>query len=91
LVIHGDYIVAGFNYNKTFAVVTKMTTVRRFLAIELTKGWELREVDVNNAFLHGDLEEEVFMKMLPGLSTSTPNKVCRLKKSLYGLRQAPRQ
>jgi len=90
-VICGDYQIKGFDYNETFASVAKMISVRCFLSVAVTKGWKLHQMDVNNAFLHGDLEEEVFMKMPPGLVSSDPNKVCHLKKSLHGLRKAPRQ
>jgi len=48
-------------------------------------------MDANSAFLHADVEEQVFVKMHPGFSSPNPNKVCRLQKSLYGLRQAFRQ
>ena len=86
----GNKQVEGENYNETFAPVIKMTTVRMFLRLVAANQWEVFQMDVNNAFLHGDLEEEVYMKLPPGFRHSHPNKVCRLRKSLYGLKQAPR-
>jgi len=85
-VIHGDKQVEGFDFTATFAPMAKMTSVRCFLVFATTKGWELHQMDVNNAFLHGDLEEEVYMTLSLGFKASRPNKVCKLQKSLYGLK-----
>jgi histone deacetylase 1/2 len=81
----------GLDYEDTFSPVVKPTTVRLLLSMALTHGWHLRQLDIQNAFLHGILEEEVFMRQPPGFEDSTkPDYLCRLDKALYGLKQAPR-
>nr|GFA09759.1 retrovirus-related Pol polyprotein from transposon TNT 1-94 [Tanacetum cinerariifolium]GFA16338.1 retrovirus-related Pol polyprotein from transposon TNT 1-94 [Tanacetum cinerariifolium] len=71
LIILGNHQVEGIDYNETFAPVAKMVTVRVFLAVATSKQWELHQINVHNAFLHGDLEEEVFIKLPPGLNKGT--------------------
>lgn len=89
LVVHGNRQIEGVDYRETFAPVAKMGTVYLFLVVAVSLNWELYHMDVQNAFLHGYLHKEVYMK-LAGYRGAPPEKVCRLRKLLYGLKQAPR-
>ena len=74
-----------------FVPVAKMTTVHISLAIAAAKGWQLHQMDGENAFLQGELEEQVYMIQSPGFhSGMNTSAMCRLKKFVYGLKQAPR-
>ncbi|PRQ43410.1 putative RNA-directed DNA polymerase [Rosa chinensis] len=79
------------DYQETFAPVAKITTIRVLLSLTANLDWPLKQFDVKNAFLHGDLKEEVYMYLPPGfIAHSQEGMVCRLKKSLYRLKQSPR-
>ena len=89
LVALGNKQEYGVDYEETFAPVAKMTMVRTILAIAASQSWRLHQMDVKNAFLHGDLQEEIYMKLPSGMTTFSPHDVCKLRCSLYGLKQAP--
>ncbi|MCO5583892.1 hypothetical protein L7F22_037808 [Adiantum nelumboides] len=79
LVAKGYAQTYGIDYEETFAIVAKMETIRAIIAVATTKGWILHQMDLKNAFLHGDLQEEVYMEQPPGYhDTSPPNYVCKL-------------
>ena len=92
LVAMGCRQIYGVDYNETFAPVVSLTTIRTILALASHYDLELEQMDVVTAFLNGDLNEDIYMSIAQGFrNPENSSKVCKLQKSLYGLKQSPRQ
>lgn len=92
LVVKGYSQKKGIDYDEIFSPVVKMSSIRVVLGLAASLDLEVEQMDVKTAFLHGNLEEEIYMEQPEGyVQKGKENLVCRLKKSLYGLKQAPRQ
>jgi transposase InsO family protein len=91
LVVKGFSQKKGIDFDEIFSPVVKMSSIRVVLSLAAKMNLEIEQLDVKTAFLHGDLEEEIYMEQPEGFSAKgKEHLVCRLKKSLYGLKQAPR-
>ena len=91
LVAQGYSQTEGVDYNEVYSSVVRNTTIRSLLALSNAKNWEVHQMDVRTAFLQGNLEEEVYMPQPDGyVNEEYPDYVCKLKKSIYGLKQSAR-
>ena len=92
LVAKGFTQQEGYDYLDSFSPVVKMTTIRFSLSLAVSHNWNIHQLDVSNAFLHGDLHDIFYMEQPLGFTHPLhPNHICKLNKSLYGLKQAPRE
>ena len=81
----------GIDFDEIFSPMVKMSSIRVVLGMAATMDLEVEQLDVKIVFLHGDLEEEIYMEQLEGFAVAgKEHLVCKLNKSLYGLKQAPR-
>jgi hypothetical protein len=80
----------GVDYNETFAPIAKSVSIRCILALTAIEDMEIHQMDVKTAFFNGDLEKEIYMEQPEGFTHEGEHIVCKLHKSLYGLKQSPR-
>ena len=92
LVAKGFHQEGGIDYHDTFSPVIKVMTIQLLLSLAISKNWHIRQLDISNTFLHGDLSELIYMEQPHGFKNPTlPHHVCQLRKSLYGLKRVSRE
>ena len=90
LMVKGFSQIQGIDFDEIFSPVVKMCSIRTILGLESSMNLKLEQLDVKTAFLHGYVDEEIFMEQPEGFKVKgKENMVCKLKKSLYGLKQMP--
>ena len=90
LVAKGFHQRPSIDYHDTFSPVVKLTSIQVLLSLAVSCAWSLRQIDLNNAFLQGNLSENVYMSQPPRfVDQDNPTHVCQLRKAIYGLKQAP--
>ena len=87
---NGNTQVYNIDFKDVFSPTYRQAAIRLIFSIAAVEDLELRSIDISQAFIHGDLEEEIYMRQPQGFQVKGPEYVCKLKKSLYGLRQAAR-
>jgi hypothetical protein len=91
LVVKGFAQKKSINFDEIFSLIVNMTSIRTILSLVAVEDLHIEQLDVNTTFLHGDMEEYIYMQQPQGYEVKgKENLVCRLKKSLYGLNQSPR-
>eukprot|EP00253_Pinus_taeda_P034522 PITA_34522 len=81
----------GIDYEETFALVARYTSIKSVISLAMQMRWKIHQMDVKTTFMNGVIKEEVYIEQLEGFETHEKNShVCRLKKALYGFKQAPR-
>jgi hypothetical protein len=89
LVSKGFFQVEGIDYNETFSPIAKLNYIHLVLALPASHKWEVHQMDVKSTSLHGDLQDEIYMEQPLSYVQNASNLVFHLKKSLYGLKEAP--
>lgn len=86
----GFHQVKEKDFGETFSPVVKPATIRIIFTLALTYKWNMQQIDINNAFINGYLEEDIYMNQPPGFESNDKTQVCKLNRALYGFKQAPR-